>query len=86
MANENKPTPPPTQVRRQITPEELNIRFDYHTPTPEQIPLYEEVRRRFKELAAFINNESPEGREKNVAFTHLEQAQFSTKSAIARRS
>ena len=86
MADETKPAPAPKTERRAISPEELNIRFDYHAPTTAQIPKYEEIRRRFKELAAFLNNELPEGREKHVAFTQLEQAQFYANSAIARRS
>lgn len=73
-------------TKPQISDEELDIRFDYHSPTPEQIPHYTEVRRRFKELAKYLRDTIPEGREKNVAFTHLEQAQFCANSAIARRS
>lgn len=71
---------------RQISAEEINIRFDYHPPSAEQIPQYEEVRRRFKDLAGYLNNTLPEGREKHLSFTYLEQAQFSANSAIARRS
>lgn len=73
-------------TKPQISNEELDIRFDYHPPTTEQIPHYTEVRRRFKELAKYMRDTIPDGREKNVAFTHLEQAQFSANSAIARRS
>ena len=86
MADETKPTPPPTQARRQITPEELKTRFSYHAPKTGQPEQYAEVRRRFTELAEFMNEALPEGREKNLAFTNLEQAQFWANSAIARRS
>ena len=72
--------------KKQISEEELEIRFKYHPPKPGQVPIYEDVRRKFLALAKYLSDTIPEGREKNVAFTHLEQAQFAANAAIARRS
>jgi hypothetical protein len=83
MSDDKKPSPAP---RRAISPEELNIRFDYHPPKTGQPEQYAQVRQRIKELAAFLNNELPEGREKHVVFTQLEQVSFYANASIARRS
>jgi hypothetical protein len=69
-----------------MDPEELAIRFTYHPPTPEQVPLYAETRVRAKELAEYIDTTAPDGREKSLALTHLDEVVFWTNAAIARRS
>ena len=66
--------------------EELDIRFTYHPPTPDQVPKYEEVRARAKRLAEFLDVAAPDSREKSLALTHLDEVVFWANAAIARRS
>ena len=73
-------------MQAKLTAEELNNRFNYHAPKVGQRAKYAEVRQRIKEFAAYLNNELPEGREKSIAFTELEQVMFYANAAIARRS
>lgn len=67
-----------------MTQEQLVNNFSYHPPTPEQIPVYNAIRSRFRELAEFLNETLPESREKSVAFTELETSQFWANASIAR--
>jgi hypothetical protein len=41
---------------------------------------------RAKELAEYIDTTAPDGREKSLALTHLDEVVFWTNAAIARRS
>ena len=66
--------------------EELDCRFTYHAPKPEQSEIYTEVRNKAKELACLINIVCPESREKALAFTQLEDCIFWTNAGIARRA
>jgi hypothetical protein len=63
---------------------DLDNRFTYHAPTADQPALYEAVRAVAKEAAEFYNDHCPEGREKSLAITHLEEAVFWANAAIAR--
>lgn len=65
---------------------EIDIRFTYHKPTPEQIPLYEEIREWGRSSALFINRITPESREQSLAITALEECISSANAAIARRT
>jgi len=67
-----------------MTPEELNRRFDHHPPTGLKVGAHEAMRRACKELAQIIDEELPEGREKSLAMTNLEQTAFWSNAAIAR--
>jgi hypothetical protein len=59
-------------------------RFTYHPPTDGQPALYENVRATAKRLAEDINAWCPDGREKSLAITHLEEVVFWANAAIAR--
>jgi hypothetical protein len=69
-----------------IDSDELDTRFTYHPPTPEQVPLYEATREVARGMADFINETCPDGREKSLAMTHLDEVVFWTNAGIARRS
>jgi hypothetical protein len=63
---------------------EIEKRFKHHPPQGDQAERYEKVRAAFRELAEKINELCPESREKAVAFTELETAQFWANASIAR--
>jgi hypothetical protein len=65
---------------------DLTARFSHHPPRPEQVPVYEEIRARGKELAAWLTGVAPASRELSLAVTHLEQAVMWANAAVARRS
>jgi len=68
-----------------LDPAELTTRFTYHAPKPGQTQIYEELRFEGKALAELIDRHVPEGREKALAFTKLEEAIFWANAAVARR-
>lgn len=56
-----------------MEPQEINRRLDLHPPRTNMIAdKMDAVRAEFKNLAVILNNALPEGREKSLAFTHLE--------------
>lgn len=65
---------------------DLDNRFDYHKPTSERAELHETIRYLFKQVSGFLNTNLPEGREKSLAFTKLEEAMFWSNAAIARQN
>lgn len=67
-----------------MTHEEIEKRFSYHAPKQGQHELYVSVRAKAKELAYLINDACPEGREKCLAITNLEEAVFWANAGIAR--
>ncbi len=64
----------------------LDHRFMYHAPTPEQIRLYEEGRDRFRELAEWIARIAPPSDEAKQAIDLIDMALMRTNAAIARHS
>jgi hypothetical protein len=64
--------------------EDLKNRFNYHAPTEGKIADHAEVRSRLLEVAEFFDNVLPEGREKSLALTKLEEAMFWANASIAR--
>ena len=66
---------------------ELDNRFRYHPPnTPERIDAHETVRDLTSRLARELNEILPEGREKALAITKLEETGFWANAAIARQA
>lgn len=63
----------------------LAHRFTYHPPlTPERIEAHELVRDCHLDLAEVLDSVLPDGREKAVVLTNLEQSMFWSNAAIAR--
>jgi hypothetical protein len=69
-----------------LVPEELEIRFTYHSPSGDQPEKYEIIRNIAKGFAEFIAVNTPDSREQSLALTKLEEAVFWANAAIARRS
>ena len=64
---------------------ELHNRFAYHPATTKDIVrAHEEVRDNCADLAQWLNDQLPEGREKALAMTHLEEVMMWSNAAIAR--
>ena len=65
---------------------ELDKRFSYH-PLGESAQIYcDSIRKSCRALADVIDMACPEGREKSLAMTKLEEVMFWTNAAIARES
>lgn len=64
--------------------DDLTKRFTYHAPTPEKVTQHEQVREFAYQFALFLNDNVPEGREKSLAITHLEDVVFWANAGIAR--
>jgi hypothetical protein len=64
--------------------QELNKRFRYHAPKDNQPEKYAQIRAAALDFAVLINELCPDSREKSVAFTELESAQFWANASIAR--
>lgn len=67
--------------------DDIKNRFDFHAATTEEKRMvHTSVRVHCLELAEFVNENVPDGREKSLAITHLEEAMFWANAAIARAS
>ncbi|SNR38976.1 Acb2/Tad1 domain-containing protein [Blastococcus mobilis] len=66
--------------------EHIADRFRFRPATSATVPVFEEVRALFTNLAEELDELLPAGREKAVAFTELETAHFWANAAIARGS
>jgi hypothetical protein len=65
--------------------QEIETRFAYHPPSSDEIAgAHESVREVCVTLARVLNYMLPEGREKSLAITHLEDTMMWSNKAIAR--
>lgn len=66
---------------------ELDNRFAFHPATAENKhgEVHDEIRLQCGRLAAFLNESVPDGREKALAITHLEEVMFWANAAVARQ-
>jgi hypothetical protein len=70
-----------------IKEEELENRFKSHpADSDEKKQAHEDVRNTCLNVAKFINVAVPDGREKSLALTHLEEVMFWANAGIARAS
>ena len=58
--------------------------FTYHKPTPEMVPVFQAIRTKARELADYIADHVPAGREQATALTKLEEFTFWANAGIAR--
>lgn len=66
---------------------DIENRFAFHAATTqEKRDEHTSVRQRCRQLADWINESVPEGREKSSAITHLELVMFWSNAAIARKN
>lgn len=64
---------------------EITRRFAHHPPrTPEHVEQHEAVRRLLTDAGHALNEMLPDGREKSLALTKLEETGFHAHSALAR--
>lgn len=66
--------------------DDIENRFTFHGPTEEKVKVHESVRASVRTLAHLWNGQLPEGREKDLAVTKLEEAMFWANAAVARKS
>lgn len=68
-----------------MDPVDIEWRFAFHAATTEEKQnAHTSVRANCRALADFLNEKLPEGREKSLAVTHLEEVMFWGNAAIAR--
>lgn len=63
---------------------EIVRRMGYHRPTAETLPVFEAIRHHFIEVALWLDETLPEGREKAEQQTNLEYAEMWAIAAVAR--
>lgn len=64
--------------------DELEKRFTYHPPKPDQIERYGEIRSTAKAFATLIADRTPPSREQALALTKLDEVVMWANAAIAR--
>lgn len=67
-----------------MTLADLNDRFHYHAPSEEGIVRHAELSEAFTSLAVLIDDICPDGREKSLVLTKLEEGKFWASAAVAR--
>lgn len=67
----------------QVTSEEIDRRFGYHRATDETIEKHRHIRAMFIEVANSLNANLPEGREKSLALTALQEAAMWSNASVA---
>jgi hypothetical protein len=63
---------------------EIEKRFSHHVPNEVKASTHGDIREAYKEFAGRIAEQMPEGREKSLAFTALEESSFWAHAAVAR--
>jgi hypothetical protein len=64
---------------------DIVARFVSHPPDSARRAEHEIATTRIRELALYLNQTLPEGREKSLAITHLEEVMFWSNAGIARQ-
>ena len=63
---------------------DLDNRFDHHPPDVLKAAVHQLLRGIFKDVASVVAHECPEGREKSLAITKLEEALMWANASVAR--
>lgn len=71
--------------RINIMKDQIENSFKYHPPQEGQVEKYEWLRDEARKLAHLIDDLCPNGREKSLAITNLEQAVMWANASIARK-
>jgi len=66
-----------------ITPEDIKRRFTYHRPEGDKVIEHDDIRLAYFAFAIGLA-QLPEGREKSLAYTALEESSFWAHAAVAR--
>lgn len=66
------------------TPEEIQDRFRYHPPSEDGVGRHTKLTLGFVDLATLVEEICPDGREKALVFTKLEEAKMWASAAVAR--
>lgn len=70
-----------------IDPKDIEHRFAFHAATTdEKRDAHTSVRQNCRRLADFLNENLPDGREKSLAITHLEEVMLWGNAALARQN
>ena len=69
---------------KKIKQDEIDNRFTYHPPRPEQIDTYTTIRAMGRDFATVLNNRCPDSRELSVALTKLDEVVMWANASIAR--
>jgi hypothetical protein len=69
-----------------MSPSDLDNRFTYHAPNETQVAQYNLIREEARHFARLINDLCPEGREKSLAITNLEETVMWANASIARNT
>lgn len=64
--------------------QDIKNRFKYHEADPTKVQKMENIRQNFLALAELLNAMCPDSREKSLAITNLEEAQFFANASIVR--
>lgn len=64
---------------------DIRARFSYHAPTTASATRNDSLRAQFRNLAYSLNESLPDGREKSLVITHLEDAMHWAIEAISRK-
>lgn len=68
-----------------MSPEEITNRFSFHpADTPQRVAAHNQTRVICGQVATLLDALVPDGREKALAFTHLEEVMMWSNAAIAR--
>ena len=68
----------------QLDREDILRRITYHRPEGTKVTIHEDIRLAYKDFALALAQALPDGREKSLAFTALEESSFWAHAAVAR--